>query len=148
MNYIRPISGARYLIVVLLVVLALAACSQDTAIDPFELGDSEVGEELFHDLLRFRCVGCHTLDGKTHRPGPTLQGISEVAGDRVPDLSAVEYLRQSILSPTAYIVEGFEDEPDQMRTYMIAEPEASGRMEKFTLTEEELSDLIAFIMTH
>ena len=108
----RLISGVRFLIIVLLVVLALAGCSQDTAIDPLKLGDSEAGEELFHDELRFRCMGCHTLGGKTHRPGPTLQGISDVAGNRVPDLSKVEYLRQSILNPTAYIVEGFEDEPE------------------------------------
>jgi hypothetical protein len=88
------------------------------------------------------------LDGRTHRPGPTLLGISEVAGERVPNLSAVEYLRQSILSPKAYIIEGFEDEPKQMETYAIAEPDANGRMEKFTITEDELNNLVAFILIH
>ena len=31
---------------------------------------------------------------------------------------------------------------------MIAEPDANGRMEKFTMTVEEMNDLIAFLMTH
>jgi len=41
--------------------------------------------------------------------GPSFQGISKRAGDRVPGLSAVEYLRQSIVDPSAYMVEGFVD---------------------------------------
>lgn len=155
-------------VALLSIMLVLAACSDEavndstvemvvgtagepvaeTAIDPFEIGDPENGEELFNDQFQTRCVECHTLDGRTHRPGPTLLGISKVAGLRVPGLSAAEYLRQSLLDPQAYIVGGFEDEPKQMEVYTIAEPDENGRMEKFTLTEEDLNDLVAFVLTN
>lgn len=115
--------------------------------DPHEIGNLEMGEVLFYES-QTRCIGCHTLDGGTYRPGPTLLGISEIAGDRMPDLSAVECLRQSILNPQAYVVEGFEDTEAPMHIYTNAEPDENGRMDKFTLTEEELNSLIAFMLTH
>lgn len=129
------------------VIEAAGAAVVESTIDPFEIGNPEAGEELFNSQFRTFCVECHTLDGRTHRPGPTLLGMSDVAGRRVPGLSAVEYVRQSMVAPQAYIVAGFEDAPKQMEIYTIAEPDENGRMEKFTLTEEELNDLIAFVLT-
>ena len=49
-------------------------------------------------------------------------------------MSAEEYLRQSILDPNAYIVEGFE--PD------MAPPNFAE-----ILSDEQVDDLIAFLMT-
>jgi hypothetical protein len=62
-----------------------------------------------------------------------VQGISERAGDRVPDLSAVEYLRQSIEDPSAFVVEDFYD---------VMPKDLPSR-----LSEEDIDDLVAFMLT-
>lgn len=78
------------------------------------------------------CAVCHTLDGTT-LVGPSLQGISQRAGTRISGLSAEEYLRQSIVDPSAYLVEGFDDLMNK------------DYGEK--LSEEDINNLIAFLMT-
>jgi hypothetical protein len=52
----------------------------------------------------------------------------------VPGLSAEEYLRQSILDPNAYVVQGF---PAGQMFQNFAE----------VLTEDEIDALIAFLLT-
>jgi cytochrome c oxidase subunit 2 len=70
---------------------------------PLPEGDPENGEALFSEL---GCVSCHSLDG-TRLVGPSMLDISERAGERVSDMDAEQYLRQSILDPCAHVVEGF-----------------------------------------
>ena len=65
--------------------------------------------------------------------GPSFQSISSRAGDRVPGLSAAEYLRQSIVDPSAHVVEGFVD----------IMPISIG----FLLSEEDIDNLVAFLLT-
>jgi cytochrome c oxidase subunit 2 len=76
------------------------------------------------------------LDGSEQvgesRRAPTWQGISGIAGDRVPGLSAEEYLRESIVDPKAYIVEGYLG---IMQSF------------KFLLSEEDIDSLVAFLLT-
>lgn len=132
----------KYLPVVVLVVAAvLGACGGESAIDPVEIGDPERGREIFENggesyselqKTNFRCIRCHSLDGSDGY-GPSLQGISERAGNRVSELSAVEYLRQSVVDPDAYIIEGFV--------------ENMGRIHRVLLSEEEIDDLVAFLLT-
>jgi hypothetical protein len=102
-------------------------------------GDPEQGREVFEtggekykDKPQYHCIRCHSLDGGEGY-GPSLQGISAQAGDRVPELSAAEYLRQSILEPDAYIIEGFSH--------------SMGSIHRVLLTEEEVNDLVAFMLT-
>jgi mono/diheme cytochrome c family protein len=54
------------------------------------------------------CFTCHTI-GKTSGVlrFPDLQGVGARAGKRVPGLSDVDYLAQSIYQPSAFIVPGF-----------------------------------------
>lgn len=114
----------------------------EAAVDPLEAGNPERGREIFENgggviSAENSCSQCHSLDGtvKEHgSAGPSFQGISERAGNRVPELVAVEYLRQSIVAPNAYVVEGFSN--NRM-------PKAY----KFFLSEEEIDDLIAFMLT-
>jgi len=101
-------------------------------------GDPERGSEIFEiggahvDYKpRYACANCHTLDGSEDN-GPSLQGISARAGDRVPELSAAEYIRQSIMEPREYIVEGFS---------------SMGSINSLVLSEEEVNDLVAFLFT-
>jgi mono/diheme cytochrome c family protein len=83
------------------------------------------------------CQACHSLDGSEQTVGfviaPTWQGISGRAGDRVPGLSAEEYLRESIVDPAAYIVEGYSD--NMPKGY------------RFLLSEEDIDSLVAFLLT-
>lgn len=77
------------------------------------------------------CATCHSLDG-TDLVGPSFEGLSERAGERIAGLSAEEYIRQSILTPSAYVVPGFSSTMPQ--TYSR------------TLSEEDIENLIAFVM--
>ncbi len=61
-------------------------------------------------FAKYGCAACHTLPAAnaTGNVGPSLEGLADRAGTRVPGLSAEEYVRQSILDPGAYLVEGFQ----------------------------------------
>jgi mono/diheme cytochrome c family protein len=53
------------------------------------------------------CFTCHTVGKKGALRFPDLEGIGARAGSRVPGLSDVDYLAQSIYEPSAFIVPGF-----------------------------------------
>ncbi len=60
------------------------------------------------------CVGCHNLaepqtTSNRGPVGPNLGNLYEHAGDRVPGQSAEEYVHNSIVNPSAYVVEGYMD---------------------------------------
>ena len=57
-------------------------------------------------------------------------------------------MRQSILDPEAYVVEGYEETEKPMQAFTLVEPDAEGPLTLRTLTEEELNNLIAFVLTH
>ena len=69
------------------------------------------GVELGREIFRLgkngaqRCANCHrvTTRGFAIDPAPNLEGIVDVAGDRVEGLTAEEYLRESILYPENHI---------------------------------------------
>ena len=121
------------LILALIAALSLAACSggQTTT------GDSGTGEELYATRFLTKprsraCSECHTLD-QYEQVGPTFQGISQRASDRIEGMEVEEYLRQSIVDPEAFVVEGFYS------TMPLDYSEV--------LTEEQINDLIAFMLT-
>ncbi len=51
----------------------------------------------------------HRGDSDERLVGPGLLSIGERAVGRVPGLTAADYLRQSIIDPSAYVVEGYGD---------------------------------------
>jgi len=79
------------------------------------------------------CSGCHTIDGGPG-VGPTWLGL---AGSKVELSDGTEvtaddaYLAQSIKAPQSQIVAGFENQ----------------KMIEFTLTDEQIADIIAYIRT-
>ena len=86
-------------------------------------------------IFEGKCGGCHTIDGLTAGTvGPNLTQIGTVAETRVPGTSAEDYIHQSIVDPSAHLVEGFPDNvmPKNFNTL---------------LSEEQLSDLIAFLLS-
>ena len=64
--------------------------------------DGETAEEI---ILNAGCGSCHKIGaiGEAHKVGPDLTYIGLSAGERVPGMSAEEYIRQSILEPNAYL---------------------------------------------
>ncbi len=97
---------------------------------------ADVGKSLFFETTlghNSGCRVCHSLVPGKVVVGPSLDGVATRAADRVPGMSAKEYLRQSIVDPSAYVVEGF---PDAM-------------LKNFDelLTDQEIDDLVAFLLT-
>ncbi len=99
--------------------------------------DPKAGEKLYYDTsadTNAGCRVCHSLEKDERVVGPSFYGIATRAETRIPGMSAEEYLRQSILDPDAYVVEGYP----------------AGQMLKTfgeILTEEQIQDLIAFLLT-
>ena len=116
-------------IVVLLGGATVAVFAVDTQSDQNRPQTIE-GRNVF---LTKGCTSCHSLDGvsATGQIGPNLTGLADRAGDRVEDLEAEDYIRQSVLDPEAFIVDGFSplmptlpldtDELDALVKFLLAE---------------------------
>lgn len=100
-------------------------------------GDPIAGESLYYETslgVNAGCRICHSLQPNVKLVGPSFAGIATRAETRVTGLSAEEYLRQSILDPNAYIVEGF---PAGQMVNNLGE----------ILTDAQVDDLVAFLLT-
>lgn len=80
------------------------------------------------------CATCHSIVPGEIIVGPSLSGVASKDSNQLDYLTAEEYVLQSILEPNAYIVEGFS--PNVMYQDFSS-----------TLTEKELQDLTAYLMT-
>lgn len=81
------------------------------------------------------CVACHTITGiSSGTIGPNLDGVASRAETRVSGLTAEEYIHQSIVEPSAFVVPGFGD---GIMPQNFAE----------LLTEEQINDLVAFLLS-
>lgn len=92
------------------------------------VGDVAAGEALYAGL---GCVACHSLDGSTG-VGPSYLGLGERAASTVDGLSADEYVRESIINPCEFVVDGFT----------CVMPQNYGDQ----LSPQDLADLVAFTL--
>jgi mono/diheme cytochrome c family protein len=53
------------------------------------------------------CTTCHTIGKSGALRFPDLDGIGSRAASRVPGMSDIDYLAQSMYEPNAFIVDGF-----------------------------------------
>lgn len=103
------------------------------------VGDVTAGEELFFEALdsipdSASCSTCHSLDPNNSQWAPTFAGIWTRAEGRVEGLTDVEYLRQSIVDPGAFVVEG-------------SWPFAMPIRYQDVLSHDQINNLIAFLLT-
>jgi len=92
----------------------------------------DVGQKKFQE---YGCQACHAISKytwATGTEGPNLDRMAEIAGTRVPGMSAETYLRESVRDPAAYVVDGYgpnmggypltmmpEDDLDAVVTFMM-----------------------------
>lgn len=138
----------RKIIILLIMLFCLSACSSlEQLLADFDssdssdsqqalVGDVENGRELFRSGVgdAQRCANCHrvTTRGFAIDAAPNLEGIANIAGERIEGMSAEEYLIDSILNPLNLIV-------DIYRTPMPEDYDA-------LLTAQEVADLVAYMM--
>jgi len=119
--------------IVVLVVLSMivaAGCSgSDTTASK---GSATEGATLFAST----CASCHSVEPDKVIVGPSLAGMAtDAAGDAADEgVSTEEILKKEITDPNDEVVDGFE--ADIM-------PKDFGT----TLSEQELNDVIAYLMT-
>ncbi len=81
------------------------------------------------------CVSCHSKAGvSSAQVGPDLTGLAARAASRKPGTSAEAYVRESIRTPSAFIVPGYEggsgmpdlhladDEIDALTAFLLGTP--------------------------
>ena len=66
---------------------------------------AKVGREIMEG--KGLCMTCHTIGKSGALRFPDLDGIGVRAASRVPGMSDIDYLAQSMYAPDSYIVEGF-----------------------------------------
>jgi ferredoxin len=106
-------------------------------IDLQVVSSADAGESLYFETtlsVNTGCRVCHSLDPGVVIIGPSFDGVATAATTRVPGLTADEYLRESIVDPDAFVVHGFD--PGVM-------------LQNFneTLTDEQVDNLVAFLLT-
>jgi len=130
------------ILLVILSMLLLAACGGgggDTDDAGSSVGNVANGEKLFNQVTIGTanapgCVTCHSLEPGVVLTGPSQSDVAVRAAGRVPGMSAEDYIRQSIVDPNVYVVEGFE--PNVMYQNFGTE-----------LSESEINDLVAYFLT-
>jgi mono/diheme cytochrome c family protein len=81
------------------------------------------------------CRTCHTIGQSGALRFPDLEGIGARAATRIPGMSDVEYLAQSLYEPDAFIVEGFNPGMPPAHRPPIG------------LTEQEILAVIAYLQS-
>lgn len=100
-------------------------------------GDAQKGMELFNTMreeTNFACATCHLVDSEERLIGPGLLNVSVRAETRVAGQTAEEYIHNSIIHPSDYVV---ADYPDALMPQVYAD----------IFTEEQIQDLVAYLFT-
>jgi mono/diheme cytochrome c family protein len=92
-----------------------------------------IGREIFEG--KGLCATCHTIGQTGALRFPDLEGVGARAATRIPGMSDVEYLAQSLYDPDVFIVPGFNPGMPPAHRPPIG------------LTDQEILALIAFLQS-
>ncbi|MEE9328042.1 MAG: c-type cytochrome [Cocleimonas sp.] len=123
---------SRQILLSLLLVLSVTACSSDR--DEIKKGEVLFSKTHIGKNKVIGCIACHSTTPNQVIIGPSLAGISERAQHQVPGQSAEEFIKNSIVSPDAYIASGYM--PATMYSHYSNE-----------LANEEIEALVAYLLT-
>ena len=91
------------------------------------------------------CAACHTVEGiSTSVLGPELTNIGSVAAGRVPDYSAEQYIRESILLPDEFTV-GIDHGLPQDYPAGLMQATMLGVLPN--LSDEDIDNLVDYLLT-
>jgi len=122
---------------VVALALVLTACGGSGGGETSEVGDVAAGKALFAEPIidvQPGCNTCHSLTPDQVIVGPSMVGVATRADTRVSGMSAEDYIRESILHPDNYVVEGFD-------------PGVMVQVWEQTLTPEQVDNLVAYLLT-
>ena len=99
-----------------------------------------IGDDPVTIIESSGCGSCHAIGmlGEPGKVGPDLTNIGDLAAERVPGLSAEEYIREAIVDPGAYIAPGCPNGPC-----------LDGIMPRFymeSLSPEQLDMVVAYLV--
>lgn len=80
------------------------------------------------------CSACHSTTPDMIVVGPSLAGVATRAGSRIEGMDAEAYIRDSIMNPEAYTVEGFREGLMPPAVYE-------------SLTPQEFEAVVAYLLT-
>lgn len=96
----------------LILALATVGCGGSNSESVAPTPTAPAAEQLAVGYAEFqtRCTVCHALSvGGKDDLGPVMAEIGRQAATRVDGLDARAYIRQSILEPSVYLVDGYKD---------------------------------------
>ena len=127
------------IIIALMAALALAACGGGGGASSGP--NPEHGKQLYNSKTLGAksaegCVTCHAYDATQgdDSKAPFTQGTGTRAASRVPGLTAEQYIRESIQTPDAYVVEKYK---------------AGDMYQEWAkdLSKQDFDDLVAYLLT-
>jgi nitric oxide reductase subunit C len=124
----------RMIALILIMMLTLAACGGSAAeaeavATPTLAPQLVAGKQVFVT----HCGACHSTAEETVIVGPSLAGIATRGNVRVDGLDARTYIYSSVMQPSDYLVDGYED----LMPKDLAKK----------LTGEELDAVVAYLLT-
>jgi cytochrome c2 len=122
----------RFLVPICLLAVLIAGCS-DASSQPEGENTVSGGVEAGQRLFQQHCASCHSTKPDTVVVGPSLAGVAGRASTRVQGESAHDYLQESILKPSQFLVDGYQD----LMPISLAS----------SLSESEVEALVAYLMT-
>lgn len=134
-----------FLALFILLLLSLSACSKDKSslaqpdlvqsdlVQSDSVANLSAEEKLGAQVYTRNCAACHLLTPNDVKVGPSLHGIADNAATRVAGQDARTYIITSVLNPSSYVHDGFED----------VMPKGLAK----SLTSEELDAVVAYLLT-
>ena len=127
------------LALLIVAAIVLAGCSSGGgAAGP---GDAARGKALYNQKTLGSksaegCVSCHNYDASAGKDdkAPYTKGTGTRAASRVPGMTAEDYIHESIMTPDAYVVEGY-NKGDMYQTWAKE------------LSPQQINDLVAYLLT-